>query len=236
MIFETHSNNTDSTPVTDFFLNLNNHLIPKLSHVRYLGVEFDDRLNWNEHVENLYNKLRVYIGIFYKIRSKIPNSCLKILYFSMVHCHLLYAIEIYTITTKANIRRLTTLNNKILRILQFKDNRSPTIDLYKTFNTLQIDKLGTFRRLLLVHNILYNESKMPKNFQDGFFSLNSDVHNHFTRGSQNIHVDRFSTSLGKNSLKHVALNEWNSLPKHLRDITFYSQFYNKLHSHLSNSD
>ena len=36
-----------------------------------------------------------YVGIFYKIRSKLPLSILRNIYFAFVHSHILYGIEIY---------------------------------------------------------------------------------------------------------------------------------------------
>jgi len=43
----------------------------------------------------VYNKIIKYIGIFYKIRDKLPFDILKQLYFAFVHSQINYAIELY---------------------------------------------------------------------------------------------------------------------------------------------
>ena len=55
-----------------------------------------------------------YAGIFYKITQRLPDKCLKSIYFAFVCPH------------------------KILRILQNKPYRSPVKDLYTAYNTLPI--------------------------------------------------------------------------------------------------
>ena len=42
------------------------------------------------------------------------------IYFAFVHSHLLYGVEVYANTTTNHLSKLITLNNKLLRILQYK--------------------------------------------------------------------------------------------------------------------
>ena len=47
----------------------------------------------------LPSKLMKYVGIFYKIRSKLPLSILRNIYFAVVYPHIVYGIEIYANTS-----------------------------------------------------------------------------------------------------------------------------------------
>jgi len=58
---------------------------------------------------------------------------LKMLYFTFVDSDLLYGIEIYDNSCGTYFTKLTTLNNKILRILQNKPYDTRTIDQYRTY-------------------------------------------------------------------------------------------------------
>jgi len=59
------------------------------------------------------------------------------------------------------LTKLTTLNNKILRILQNKPYDTRTTDLYRTDCTLPVLKLHEFRLLLLMHKFIHHKDKLP---------------------------------------------------------------------------
>ena len=58
--------------------------------VKYMGLLIDEKLKWTDHTEHVYNKIIKYIGIFYKIRNKLPFDILKQLYFAFVHPQINY--------------------------------------------------------------------------------------------------------------------------------------------------
>ena len=64
----------------------------------YLGVIIDDELIWSEHIEHIYGYLLKYVGIFYKLRNKIPAGVMENVYYAFVHSHLLYGIKVYVNT------------------------------------------------------------------------------------------------------------------------------------------
>jgi len=76
---------------------------------------FCSDLKWQDHINYVYNKLIKFTSIFYKIRNKLPQEVLKIIYFAFVHTYLLYGIEVYANTTS---NHLTVLNNKLQSINQ----------------------------------------------------------------------------------------------------------------------
>jgi len=79
------------------------------------------KLNWKKHIDYIYSQLAKFIGIFYKLSYKLPDYCLRMLYFSFVHPYVLYGVEIYANTCRSYVDKLVKLTNKILQILQHKD-------------------------------------------------------------------------------------------------------------------
>jgi len=61
-----------------------------------------------EHIDYVYKKVIKFTSILYKLRSKIPNNCLKNLYFALVYPHLLYGVEFYMNSFKSYFWRLYT--------------------------------------------------------------------------------------------------------------------------------
>jgi len=91
----------------------------------------------------------------YFIRYKVNPQILRTVYFSYIHPHLLYAVEVYANTKKSFLKGLMTINNKILRILQQQPLHTHTVELYKMYNTLTIPDRHYYQLCNLVHKFLY---------------------------------------------------------------------------------
>jgi len=78
-----------------------------------MGLLIDEKLKWTDHKEHVHNKVIKYIGIFYKIRNKLPFDILKQLHFAFVHSQINYAIELYLNTRDSYFDKICKLNNKI---------------------------------------------------------------------------------------------------------------------------
>ena len=118
---------------TEIKLLVNNITIKNVNSSKYLGVIIDSKLTWQDHIDYVYNKLLKFVSIFYKIRDQVNMDVLKMIYFSFVHPHILYSIEIYGNTYQTYLSKLITLNNKLLRILQNQPIRTPVGNLYRIF-------------------------------------------------------------------------------------------------------
>ena len=92
----------------DICVKLSDIIIVKVQYCRYLGIFLDDTLTWSHHINTVYSKLMKYVGIFYKIRSKLPLSILRNIYFAFVYPHILYGIEIYADTSSIHLKKLIT--------------------------------------------------------------------------------------------------------------------------------
>jgi hypothetical protein len=115
---------------------IHNLEVQKVTSCKYLGVILDNELKWTEHIDSVCKKLFKLIGVFYKLRSKLPAVVLKSIYFAFVHPHILYGIEIYANTNPTYLSKLVKLNNRILRILQNRPLATQVISLYRKYNTL----------------------------------------------------------------------------------------------------
>jgi len=111
-------------------LELNGIRTKYVSSCRYLGVIIDNELQWSAHIDYIYCHLLKYVGIFYKLRNKLPKRVPKNIYFASVHPYILYGVEIYANTSRTHIDRLLKINNTLLRILQYQTKRCHVIDLY----------------------------------------------------------------------------------------------------------
>ena len=101
--------NSDKKQSSPFRVQIGSHLINKLNSTKYLGMHFDNKLNWGTHISKLESKLSCYSGIFYRIREYLSPNELKMIYFSLAYSHLQYAIGAWGSATKTSLHRLNTI-------------------------------------------------------------------------------------------------------------------------------
>ena len=178
----------------------------------------DEDLKWSEHIKYVYNDIKKYHETFYKVRNKLPITCLKNLYYATVYPHIQYSIELYSNTNKTYLHDLVILNNKMLRILQFMPNTCHISDLFERFNTLQIEDLHKFKLLILIHKYFYGRELLPIAFQK-YLNTNVLIHEHNTRTQINIHLDSFASSSGTRCTQFHGSKLWNSLSNEMKNIT-----------------
>ena len=209
-------------------LNIGNTVLQQVEFSKYLGVYIDSHLSWQHHIDFIYNKIIKFTSIFYKIRNMLNLDILKMIYFSFVHSHFVYGIEIYANTYMKNINKLVILNNKILRILQNVSRDTHIVELYTKFNTLHIPALHNCQILKLVHKFTYHHDKLPAIFSN-YFTRNYMFHSYNTRTKDSLRVDLFASSMGQRSIKYKGSTLWNTLPEEVKSITSTVSFVNKLH-------
>ena len=156
-------------------LKLEKKLIECVKSTKYLGITIDNTLTFKEHINNIISSVKKFCGIFYKFRSRLPLTCLKTIYFAMIHSHLNYGIEIYANTYNSFLEPLVKINNKILRILQNKPLYVPQLQTCKKkFNTLQITQLRDYNILFLVHRFVFDSKHLPQIYHH-YFTFNAEI-------------------------------------------------------------
>ena len=92
MIFHNKHDEKSKKQMKKFRININKYCIKQVTEFKYLGVHFDNRLNWHTHIEYLCTKLSQAAGVIYKLKKLAPRAVLKTVYYSIVDSHLRYGI------------------------------------------------------------------------------------------------------------------------------------------------
>ena len=220
-----------SQSLTDCNLTLyfNNLPIKRVSQVKYLGVWIDENLFWDYHISQLILKLRAFISIIYKVKHAIPMFCRRILYFSLIHSSLFYCVEVYGKARNYVLHPLEIKTNSLLRLLQDKPRNTDVRLLYSTYNTLPITLLFKFQIAKLMHSVIYSKESLPKSFI-ALFTINAEVHSHFTRSSGEFNLQRTTNC---NAINFLGPSIWYKLSLSLRSITNFTEFSHLYKSNLT---
>ena len=139
---------------------------------------------------------------------------LRTIYYSIFNSHLIYACEIWG-QNQNNLwfTKLTKLQNKALKVINFQSSDSPTGPLYQENKVLKIADFINYKNALFVRNTLKREN--PQVFHQMFIILNQK-HTYNTRAATYHFFDIQqvkSTQFGQYSVTFQASETWNKLQR-----------------------
>ena len=95
-------------------IEINKVPIEQGKHTQFLGVIFDDRLEWSNHITYINTKIAKGVGIICGAKN---TSALINLYNAFVFPYLMYCVEIWGNALSIHIQSLVKSQNKIVRII-----------------------------------------------------------------------------------------------------------------------
>jgi hypothetical protein len=143
-------------PLADFMRLLIIANSDKIPAIKYLGVYFDENLNFKYHVSHLSNKLSRALYSLRSAKNLLPLKSLKTLYFSLFHCHLIYAIEIWSSAPSSALQPLIIKQKTAIRIVANKKYNDRTEPLFKELSILPLPDLIISFNLKFFHSYVFN--------------------------------------------------------------------------------
>ena len=206
-------------------IDFHNQQIKRTSQIKFLGIILDEHLTWNSHINELCSKLKRLFHIFYNIRNFLNKDNIKTLYYALVYSRIKYGISVYGQACDSKLKRIQTLQNRLLKVLSGKNYRFSTDMLHTEFEILKIKDIVKQEVITFVHN--YFSNSLPPVF-DGYFETLASNHNRNTRhGSNLIKITSHTTNFAASSIKIQGAKIWNRLDNNLKSITKVKTFRNK---------
>ena len=127
-----------NSPKLDLNINYNANPISCHESRNYLKVYIDSKMQFKTNIKLIEVKIAKAVGILNELHFFFPKTTLLLLYYTLVHPHLLYALPVWGCTFPSYLRKLQCLQNKAIRII-FNSNRLTTIT--PIFHALDILKI-----------------------------------------------------------------------------------------------
>ena len=169
---------------------------------------------------------------------------MKNIYYSLVHSHLIYDIQVWGST---EINKLLVLQKRFLRIITYNDTLPlvpgplhPTDSLFYKLEILKVQVVFKLQVSKFIFDCLHLYT--PANFHN-WFTLNHHIHSYNTRStfldidnlinSNNLFiVNARTTHYGVKLLKVSGPKIWNFIPNHIRSKQSIASFQYDLKKHL----
>lgn len=170
-----------------------------------LGIQFTRTLSFDDHINNLVNKVNKITGLIRRTFKFMDKSLFLTLYKSLIRSHLDYGNLVYYPSTKKNKQIIENAQRRATRIVpelrglnyeqRLKELNLTTLD----YRRKRYDLIQTFR-------IIRNEDDIKSSV---FFKLSeSDLRGH----PYKLVKPRANKSTRLNSFSHRVVSAWNNLP------------------------
>jgi hypothetical protein len=110
------------------------------------------------------------------------------LYYAMVHFHLLYCLNIYSSANITNLQRLRIKQKESLRIIFNVGYREHTRPLFKSLKILPLDEMITYANLKFMHIYSFVHKTLPLSFHDMWIFNRDRNMNRVLRNANNLFV------------------------------------------------
>ena len=226
LVFRSQFRKLEFTP----FLMLSGKRIYPSQSVKYLGVHVDEHLSWKFHVSSVATKLQRANGMLSKIRHHVPLKSILNIYHAIFSSYLLYACQVWGTRDSTITHRILTLQKSALRLLTFREPRSPSAPIFAELGILKFFDLVKVLNICFVHNFL--NSNLPTDTLNSL-SFQKISHSHGTRyNSIGLLVEPSSrtTTFGSFSFSRLSTLQWNQLQSNFPNVNLTNLKSSKIKS------
>ena len=134
----------------------------------------------------------------------------------MVLPYLNYCNIVWAANYPTNLKRLIMLQKRVVRIISRSTRTDHTSPLFKNLKILKVPEINILQTSLFMFQV--SRHLVPRQFLS-YFSLNSNIHNHYTRCYQQYHLHSTKTNIRKFSIKFRGPSVYNSVPFYIKDVS-----------------
>jgi hypothetical protein len=127
--------------------------------VKFLGVYFDTELNFKYQIHHICSKISR--ALFVRCKNLLSSHSLKTLYYSLVHCHLIYGIQIWGYSSATSINTLFKKQKAAIRIVCQEKHSAHKKPLFKSLLILPLPTLVEFFKLQFMQQYVRGPSRFP---------------------------------------------------------------------------
>ena len=232
-------------------------IIINSENVKYLGLQFDNNLNFQKQISIVNCKISRMIGAFWRLVG-VNTETKKLIYHSLVESHLNYGIMVWGSDLSKNLihgvdntyglshipKYLKLVDSNLKKVIRAifrkpkydKKTKSYTESspLYKTLKVFKLPDLYYYNLALLVHDYFYNPN-IPVEISEKFSQILPSTQ--YKTRSDGLNLVYAMPNKNKTYKKPTiaGVMYWNRLPLDLRKIDSKPLFKNKLKDYIIES-
>jgi hypothetical protein len=188
------------------------HSTSKIPAMRFLGVFFDPQLNFKYHVGQIISKVSRALFILRTVKNILTPKALKSLYYSLIHCHLIYALPIWSVCNQQMQTELFKKQKSAIRAiagLKYNDHTEPH---FKKLEILTLPLMIDFFSIQFMQRFV--QRFLPASFDDTWITnaIRREGQDHVClRNDDNIYIPPARLSQTSNHPLTNLPRKWESI-------------------------
>lgn len=200
--------NTDKTIRMVFSMRSLDGVDAGAQGAKFLGVNVDRRLLWEDHILFVRSKLASGLYLLRGLAGSVSLKVLKTAYYGIFHSHISYATLVWGHSAAAD--HLFGLQRRAIRILAGLGYRDDCRHAFVQLSVL------TLPSIFIMQNLLYIKSNLH------LYRAHMNIHQYETRNRSDILPDFWRLKRCQSGPGYWAIKFFNKLPKEVKDLPLYN--------------
>ena len=202
----------------DLVVQYPHHTVSVTTSYRYLGVDLDPALTFNDYFASSYKKATGRLHLLNKLRYQLNTKSAVAIYKSLILPVLTYCSLLFIYDNKSKSEKLASIDSRAIEIVN-RNTDEPCAVVLPSITSIKKKRACMFVRKCL-------DNTVCSNFENYYTVLE---HDNFTKNKSNgLKLPRVRTEFGKRSVYFAGAKVYNELPISVRKSKTFSEFRNSV--------
>lgn len=223
MILSTkHKLKSNKDKIPDIIVNDN--VIQCTSHEKLLGVQIDDSLTWDHHIDTILKKCNSLLYLLSRIKKYLNIDNRKLYFNAYILPHLDFCSTLWGNSSQQSLNKLLLFQKRAARvILDIKDYYTPSEDMFRELNWMTIYDRIHYQKSILMYKCM--NGICPEYLCSSFKHV-SEMHQLNLRSVEMnmLYVPKPRTEIYRGCFAYSGAKIWNSLPNLVKNANSVNEF------------
>ena len=199
--------------LTNIPLAIDNQTIKSVPSVELLGIDLDDKLNFNLHVSNICRSAANQLNASIRLKSYLSFNAKSVLINSHIISNFIYCPLVWMFSAAKSLSKIESLQKRAPRFL-YNDY---TVSYEGLLEKAGKVKMNVYRLRNLCVEIYKTIKKLNPEFMNDIFKVRGNKRVVREQYKLNLETPEWNqVTFGAKSLKVYGSKVWNSLPSHIK--------------------
>ena len=185
------------------------------STVKSLGIEMDNKLNFEKHISNICKKASNQLNGICRLQTFMGHKEKEVMINTFAHSNFNHGCLIWHCSSKKSQNKVEKIHERSLKFLS-NDYLSSYAELLEKSTSVSME---TKRLRTMVYEIFKTLNNLNPVFMKDIFHYSPNV----THEKHNLYIQN-KTNFGNKSLRVFGANIWNTLPEYFKPTTSLLEF------------